>query len=265
MLQLRGGLTSIEFNLSIRLTLFWIEHNIAVAQDIVPQFPPPIHLMKSPGIALAMSRGLLHQDKAMRISRLAGFLSSEMLDALTKLSVLTVTLRGESVLHISWTDPNFPGFNVYPVLHTLLAIQNDSQEDNLNNAVQEMCRLGSILFIAEVRRKFGISPVVTTAQSTKLHNLLDNEHALWREDLYNVRIWAIVMAGCAASTQADRAWAVNALIRSKVFLKYENWKDMIDMVSNMWWIDEVFTSKSQRLQSEYIKTVNHIAFEENTL
>jgi hypothetical protein len=248
MLELRGGLASIESISSIRLSLFWIEHNISAARDTVPRFLPPFHLLKNQYSALSESRGLVHREKAVQTGGVTDLLSDEMMDILTELSVLTMALSADSAQRVSWDDPNFPGFAFYPTLYKLLAIQTISNENNFRDAVQEMCRLGGILFLAEVRRKFGISPIVTHVQTTKLRRLLDTNHMLRGEELDCIRIWAIVMACCAEPTEANRAWAVRALIRSSVFSRYQSWDNLINMISNLWWIEEVFFSKSRELR-----------------
>lgn len=253
MLKLRGGLESIESAVYIRMSLFWIELNFCAARDTVPKFPPPFHLIKNPYSAAHITCGLQHRDKSVEISGISSrLLSIEMLEIFTQLSYLTVALTGQSPLRIQWDNDNFPGFGFYTTLHKLLTTQL-TNEDKFGDAVQEMCRLGAIFFLAEVRRKFGIAPVLTDVQSTKLHNLLDVHKTLWVKELDHMRLWTIMMAGCCAETEAGRTWAANALLRSKMSLMYPEWDELMDIASNMWWIDEIFWLRSRDLQSEYIK------------
>jgi hypothetical protein len=251
MLALRGGLASIDSIASIRLTLFWIEHNLCAAQDIVPRFESPLHLLKSPYSDLDKSRGILHRNKAIIRSGISHLLSLEILDILMELSVLIAKLTTEPEERISWEDPNFPGFAFYPTLHKLLALQMPSKDDELENDVQELCRLGGLLFIAEVRRKFGVSPVVTTVQVAKLRSLLDSSRLLWKNEMNTIRAWALVMASCAASIDSDRVWAVEQLIRSQASSTSQSWTDIINKVSDMWWVEEIFSLNAQRLKIEY--------------
>jgi hypothetical protein len=41
---------------------------------------------------------------------------------------------------------------------------------------------------------------------------------------------------------------MNALIQSRDASRYQNWDNLINIVSNLWWTDEVFLAKSQELQ-----------------
>jgi uncharacterized metal-binding protein len=102
--------------------MLWIEHSISAAQDTVPRLPPPFHFLKIPFSALSKSRGLSHQEIAVQIGKISNLLFVEMLDILTELSVLAVSLTANFALRISWNDPNFLGFAFYPTLHKLLSI-----------------------------------------------------------------------------------------------------------------------------------------------
>jgi len=147
------------------------------------------------------------------------------------------------VQKISLENPNFPGFAFYPELHKLLAMQSTMVHDRDKNAIQELIRLGGIFFLAEVRRSLSISPVMTNVQSAKLRSLLASESILWSQELDSLRTWAIVMAGCAASTDADRSWAVQSLTFANGFTVYKVWEDVYKIVSRMWWIDAICSLK----------------------
>jgi len=231
--------------------LFWIEFNTCAAQDAIPRFLPPFHLIQNPYSAIHESLGRDHFEKAMQVSGISSFLAAEMLDVFRELSLLTIALRAETPERIRWDDDNFPGFGFYPTLHKLLTMQVNPAEDDLKHGVQEMCRLGALFFLAEVRRKFGIAPVITGVQSEKLHRLFEYNGRLWDEELAHMRIWTFVMAACAADTPVDRLWAVKSLIGSESSIPGA-WDKPIGVVANMWWIDEVFLAKSEGLQAEFM-------------
>ena len=240
MVQIRGGMTSIDSKIPIRMTVFWIDHNSCAAQDIIPQLPPPYHLLSSPYSTPIRARGQLHCDETVASIGISDLTSPEVLDVLRGLSTLTVSFKGRNVQKMSLEDPNFPGFAFYPDLYNLLSMQANRPEDAVKSAIQELIRLGGLLFLAEVRRILGVWPVVTDVQASKLHELLASESALWSQELDSLRTWVIVMAGCAASTPTDRLWATVALTHTHKFTIYRNWEDIYKIVSKMWWIDAVF-------------------------
>jgi hypothetical protein len=231
------------------MSLFWIEHNSAIDQDTIPLYPPPMHLLKSPYSTVEQSHGLLHRDKAISFAGLSSLISSDMFDILTDLSILTVALKLGSARQNIWEDPDFAGFRIYPTLYKLLTIQAGPEEDEFRNLVQEICRLGAILFLSEIRRKFGVSPVVTKIQITKLRRLFETNHIIWDKSLEPIRIWVLVMAGCAGSMEAEGTWVAERLVQSRTFMTCAHWGDIIAVVSSMWWIDEVFSSGFKSLET----------------
>lgn len=255
-LMMRGGLSSIQSNQYVRLSLYWIEYNISVDQDIIPLHPPPFHLFKAPYSTLPRSAGLLHSDKAMKLCGISSLVSLEMSDILSDLSLITVALKKECSERIVWNDSNWVGFGIYPTIFKLLSIQARSEEDELKSLIQGVCRLSGILFLSEIRRKFGVAPIVTEVQAIKLQRIFATNKLIWHEDLEALRLWALVITGCAISTKIARAWVMEEMAVSHFSLRYRRWDDIIKMVSQLWWIDDVFLSKCMELEIEYIEALN---------
>jgi hypothetical protein len=182
-----------------------------------------------------------------------------MMDIFTDLSILTITLKENSSAKFLFGDPDFPGFGLYPVMYKLLVIQARSEQDELKALVQEICRLGGMLIIAEVRRKCGVSPVVTKVQMKKLRNIFETNPMIWDERLAFLRVWVLSLAGCVVSTDAERAKVVEAMIQSRIFVAFPQWDDIIEHISQMWWIDEIFSPKSRDLEHDYKSALANIS------
>jgi len=187
----------------------------------------------------------------MGVNHITSHLSCEMLNVFNELSLLTMALTVEPPQRIRWDDDDFPGFGFYPTMHKLLAMQVNPNQQGLGNSVQEMCRLGALFFVAEIRRKFGIAPVITKVYSQKLNMLLQSTEMPWNRELQSIRIWVIMMAACAADTPADRTWAVKSLVRSGECPGLGAWDEIVNIAARMWWIDEVFSPKLGELEAEY--------------
>jgi hypothetical protein len=250
MLDLRGGITTIDSIRPIRLSLFWNEHETSLAQDTIPCYPPPFHLFKSP-LDTSDLHGIQHRDLVLNYCRLTHLITNDMIMALTDLSVLTIMLRQESENKISWEDTDFVCFGVYPITNKFLANHIASDDDGLRSVTQEICRLGGLLFLAEVRRKFGVFPIIVEAQIKKLQMLLHQSSSIWNSSLDTIRTWVLVVAGCAMSEVPERTWIVEALVRSRVRTGYHSWQDIMKVMSRMWWIDEVLLFRSKELEFEY--------------
>lgn len=255
-MSMRGGLASIQSNQYIRLSLYWIEYNISVNQDIIPLHPPPFYLFKAPYLILPRSAGLQHSNKAMQLCGISSLASLEVSDILSELSLITVALKKECSERIVWNDSNWVGFGVYPTIFKLLSIQARSEENELKSLIQGVCRLGGILFLGEIRRKFGVAPIMTEIQAVKLRKIFTTNNLIWHKDLEALRLWALIIAGCAISTKTERAWVVEGIAASHLSLRYSQWDDIINVVSQLWWIDDVFLSKSAELKMEYLEALN---------
>jgi hypothetical protein len=105
------------------------------------------------------------------LSRLAAFLKVE-----------TIRTHGRI-----YQEAQFAASHVNPILHRLLSLSLSTTTETASNTtthhneidisdspavLQEATRLAAILYLAEIRRNFGILPVVSTIQLSKLQSLL---------------------------------------------------------------------------------------------
>ncbi|KAF7861415.1 hypothetical protein EAF04_007980 [Stromatinia cepivora] len=235
-LALRGGLSTIEHMQQLRLSLFWIEHNMASDLDIAPHFPAPLQYLTNPYIPKYQAKGEVYFSNICAHSNISSFLSEKMLDVMRQLSVLIMTIICENgkrnlsnKTQFLQIDQTFAGLCLYPILSKLLIIQNE-----IHDNTEELCRIGGLLFIAQARRWFGVSPVLTKVLIAKLRRLLETEGDIWDVRVKKLRLWTLVMAGCTAATDDERAWVIETLKRD-IF----DWTEL-ENVKNMWWIDELF-------------------------
>lgn len=69
------------------LSLYWIEYNISIDQDIIPLHPPPFHLFKTPYLTSPGSASLLHSNKSMQLCGISSLISLKISDILSELSL----------------------------------------------------------------------------------------------------------------------------------------------------------------------------------
>lgn len=245
-LALRGGLSTIEHMHSLRLSLFWIEINMASDLDVAPHFPAPLQYLTNPYIPKYQAEGEVYFSSICSHSNVSLFLSKNMLDVMSQLSVLTVTIIRErekmnptSKTQLLRGDQSFAGLCVYPILSVLLKIQNQ-----IHNKTEELCRIGALLFIAQVKRWCGVIPVITKVLMAKLRRLLKNECSVWDVRVKKLRLWTLVMAGCTATTDDERAWVIETVKRD-----ISDWTEL-ENVKKMWWIDELFQVGLSNIEEE---------------
>lgn len=249
-ISMRGGLRLIESNTYVRLSLYWIEYNISIDQDIKPQYPPPFHLFTAPYSALPDSVGLLHSQQAVQACSVSSLVSPELSTILAESSLIVVALETESNKHLIWNDSNWVGFGVYPLVVKLLSLRRSVNANNIQSVVQEFFRLSLILFCSEIRRKFGVAPIVTKVQAQKLRSIFAAARNIWNGELVQLRMWALVIAGCAISIQVERIWIIEELAILMVVSKYRQWDEVVKSVSELWWVDDVFLHKCVDLGKE---------------
>ncbi|TGO36232.1 hypothetical protein BHYA_0131g00100 [Botrytis hyacinthi] len=246
-LGLRGGLSSIENIPPIRLSLFWIEHNMSSDLDIVPLSPPPVQYLTNPYLPRYQAEGEAYFVNICEHSDISSFLSVGTLDIMKQLSILTVTITRENEkrnlskdAQFLWGDQNFAGLCVYPILSRFLTIQKQPKHD-----IEELCRIGGLLFIAQTRRWFGVAPVMTHVFITKLRRLLESNGDIWNTKVKSLRVWTLVMARCAATTEDEKVWIAETLKRDVL-----DWSEL-EEVKNMWWIDEIFQVGLSNLETAF--------------
>ncbi|KAF7908761.1 uncharacterized protein EAF01_004516 [Botrytis porri] len=234
-LGLRSGLSSIDNIPPIRLSLFWIEHNMSSDLDLVPLSPPPVQYLRNPYLPRYQAEGEAYFVSICEHSNISSFLSVGILDIMKQLSILTITISRENEkrslsedAQFLWGDQNFAGMCVYPILSRLLTTQKE-----IKHEIEELCRIGGLLFIAQTRRWFGVAPVVSKVFIAKLRRLLESDGDIWNAKVKSLRVWTLVMAGCAATTEDEKVWIAETLRRDVI-----NWSEL-ENVKNMWWIDEI--------------------------
>ncbi|KAH6699745.1 hypothetical protein BKA61DRAFT_582917 [Leptodontidium sp. MPI-SDFR-AT-0119] len=79
------------------------------------------------------------------------------LQVLSSNPVLRTVVFCELVARDLWDDGVFAGLYVVPLVNKLLSIRHDISESNTTLARQEACRLGTLLYPAGIRQRFGVN------------------------------------------------------------------------------------------------------------
>jgi hypothetical protein len=86
--------------------------------------------------------------------------------------------------------------------NTMIATKDEASASTYT--ILESCRLAALLFLAPLRRHFGVFPVFTTFQVAKLRRLLtENEDLDWH-GLETLQFWTITLAYLESS--GDKIW-----------------------------------------------------------
>jgi hypothetical protein len=106
-----------------------------------------------------------------------------------------VNSEAETQGHAFWLTVLFPGFHFAPILHDLLSLPRDPTGIASRFSKRRECfRLASILYISEIRAKFGMDNTGATSFAYKLLRLLKSREMLvsWGSDNFYL-LWALMI------------------------------------------------------------------------
>jgi hypothetical protein len=138
------------------------------------------------------------------------------------------------------SDASVP-INVWmePILHRLLSFR-PLQVDSIpprESIIEEVCRIGTLLFLAPLWRTFGVHPVRTATLRQNLLFIIHNYFASWGE-LRIVLIWVLMHAARESDTEAERSEFVMrvAMVASKMDIR--SFELLMDAMKEVLWVSD---------------------------
>ncbi|KAK4073217.1 transcriptional regulator family: Fungal Specific TF [Trichoderma aggressivum f. europaeum] len=188
-----GGLTALQQLPIIWMMMYWIDIRGSYLQDIKPRYPQPYGILSNesklriavmPAAKPSDSNSTLSQDPAV----------VHIFDAIQQVnSILTseANTRGDAF----WRTVLFPGFHFAPILYDLLSLPREADSVATQFSKRRECfRLAGILYISEVRAKFGMDNTGATSYAYKLLLALKSRDVLvsWGSDNHFL-LWSLVI------------------------------------------------------------------------
>lgn len=143
-----------------------------------------------------------------------------------------------------------------PTLYRLLAIRPSHHGNDRGHVIEEVCRLGTLLFLSPFWRTLGQSPVQTAVISHNLLLVLTSTMTEWNE-LKPLLIWVIYFAAIETKDLAERSQFVFMLGILMSGLQLQEWDDIMQIVKSVLWVDKVFTGTDELIRDEVMQIVNH--------
>ncbi|KAH0496028.1 hypothetical protein TgHK011_009546 [Trichoderma gracile] len=188
-----GGLPILQQLPVIWLMIYWIDVRGAYLQDTRPRFSQPYDIL------LAESKIRIRPIPASNASNSSCTLAEDPAVAHIFGAIQQVTdiikLEGEAQGHAFWRNVLFPGFHFAPILHDLLSLPRDTNGTASLFAKRKECfRLAGILYISEIRGKFGMDNTGATSYAYKLLRLLKSReiYVSWETDNLFL-LWALII------------------------------------------------------------------------
>jgi hypothetical protein len=150
---------------------------------------------------------------------------------------------------------NTSGSWMEPAVYRLLAIRPLQHHINPEQVMEEVCRLGTLLFLSPFWRLLGQSPVWTAAISRNLLLVLTQNKAEWKE-LKPLLAWVLYFAAIETKDLAERSMYVSMLAVVVMGMELQEWGVILQVVKNVLWADKVFDGSDELIRDKVMKIIN---------
>jgi hypothetical protein len=140
-----------------------------------------------------------------------------------------------------WSDVLFSTFHLAPILHDLLSMPRCSSQDHIFAQRRGCFRLAAILYMTELRKKFGIHDMPAIIYATKLNLILSTPGmaSSWGESSIFL-LWILaVAASCSCvhgALRDDFAKMLSTAVQEAGFVYFEDFRSLI---SDFMWCNAV--------------------------
>lgn len=165
-------------------------------------------------------------------------------DDLVQLISLDQALNEETLL-LAMTS----GCWMEPTLWRLLTIRPLKQGNEREHVMEEVCRIGTLLFLAPIWRVLGFCPVWTAALSRDLLLILMKYMVEWKE-LKPLLVWVLYFAAIETNDLAERSRLVFMLAIVTGGMQLGNWDEIMQVVKSVLWVERVFTGTDDLIRDE---------------
>ena len=143
---------------------------------------------------------------------------------------------------------------IEPTIHRLLAIRPLALGNGRGNILEEVCRLGTLLFLTSFWRILGQSPVHTAAISRNLRRVLLQYETEWHE-LKPLLAWTLYHAALETADPALRSQFVFMLAAVMSGMQIQAWEEFIAIVKSVLWVDSMAAVSDDLIREEVMQVV----------
>jgi hypothetical protein len=168
---------------------------------------------------------------------------SQIMGDLQAFNALLFREREWSVSRIS-AEAMASGFCLSSMVRRLLRLRSVGDSEEAASPFCEAFRLGGLLFLADIRRRFGAYPVMVLIYIRKVKSLLENHQSDW-EAFAPLKIWTLVMAILEAEASPDKDWLVRELTETLKALHLTTYEGLKDLLEGFYWFPKVHEERFQ--------------------
>lgn len=142
-----------------------------------------------------------------------------------------------------------------PTLYRLLVIRPLQQGNNREQVIEEVCRLGTLLFLSPFWGLLGQSPVWTAALSRNLLLVLMKNMVEWNE-LKPFLVWVLYFAAIETKDLTERSQFVFMLGVVVSGLQLQEWDEIMQVIKSLLWVEKVYAGSDELIRDEVMQIVN---------
>lgn len=174
--------------------------------------------------------------------------TDEMNSAIYELLVLIQYMVSALAVRDLWDDGVFAGLHVVPLMSKFLSIHHDISESSPALAREESCRLGALLYLGGIRRRFGVNltPDVYIPKLKKAIISQDNSNA----EINPVLLWLLVIGGIQSLAHEDHPWFVTEASNLIIGMEYSTWEELMTAVRTVSWVDGILQVECEKFRME---------------
>lgn len=141
-----------------------------------------------------------------------------------------------------------------PTMYRLLAIRPLMMGIGREHVLEEVCRLGTLLFLAPFWRALGHNPVWTAAISRNLQLVLLQYKTEWH-GLKPLLVWTLYFAAIETRDLTERSQFVFMLAIVMSGMQLHSWGELMNVVKDVLWVDRVFARSDELISNEVMQIV----------
>lgn len=167
-----------------------------------------------------------------------------MISAIHDLLALNQYMVNKAEAGDLWDNAVFAGLYIVPLLSELLTIRHNTSSATL--AIEESCRIGALLYLSGVRRRFGI----TLTSDIHVQNL---KYAISEDISSNtgpLLPWLLVIGGAQSVQLEDRKWFVSATANLLLRLQYNTWDGLMEDVQGVLWVEGMLEAECSQFHTD---------------
>jgi hypothetical protein len=150
---------------------------------------------------------------------------------------------------------NTTGSRLEPAMYRLLAIRPLLHGNDPEKVLEEICRLGTLLFLSLSWRLLGQSPVWTATISLNFMFVLTKNREEWNE-LKPLLVWVLYFATIETKELAERSQYVSMLAIIAMSMQLQQRAKLMQVLRGVLWVERVFAGSDGVLRNEVMQVVD---------